>query len=339
MTFPGEKLVLKLWETLVEKGIGLALQPWHEKRIGIARNEIRRDEILMLAEASKAVEDIKSGKADYVKGEIIRLSTQEEDIDSRGRVEPKLNLISLSKLAINANESELMRKEINVSKAIIIAEGILENNTQEVPVNKIEDDWLFTWREHAGKVSSSELQDLWGRILAGEFKNPGSYSLRTMDFLKGLSKSEAERISKVAQFIVNNSILRGREDFLKKEGVEFKDLLSLQEIGIIIGVESTGLTSTYGSNKKESFGQILVSHNKAIIIHHDDNSKKLVQSAYFITTIGQQVFALTSPVANMEYITSIAQDCARQGYTVTLADWKYINETSGQYTNAVSIEA
>ena len=38
MEFPGEKLVTKMWETLAEKGIGAALQPWHEKRLGEARN-------------------------------------------------------------------------------------------------------------------------------------------------------------------------------------------------------------------------------------------------------------------------------------------------------------
>ena len=36
-------------------------------------------------------------------------------------------------------------------------------------------------------MSSEELQTLWGRTLAGEIKSPGSYSLRTLDFLKNLS--------------------------------------------------------------------------------------------------------------------------------------------------------
>jgi len=62
MDFPGEKLVIKLWETLAEKGIGSLLSPWQAGREGRARNEVRRHEILMLAQAEMDAADIRSGK-------------------------------------------------------------------------------------------------------------------------------------------------------------------------------------------------------------------------------------------------------------------------------------
>lgn len=62
MDFPGEKLVIKLWETLAEKGVGSLLSPWQAGREGRARNEVRRQEILMLAQAEKDAADIRSGK-------------------------------------------------------------------------------------------------------------------------------------------------------------------------------------------------------------------------------------------------------------------------------------
>lgn len=63
MDYPGEKLLLKLWETLAEKGVGSLLKPWHEKRVSRARNEIRREEILILAQAEKEAEAIKAGQS------------------------------------------------------------------------------------------------------------------------------------------------------------------------------------------------------------------------------------------------------------------------------------
>lgn len=45
MDFPGEKLAIKMWETLFEKGIGSLLTPWQELREGRARNEVRRNEM------------------------------------------------------------------------------------------------------------------------------------------------------------------------------------------------------------------------------------------------------------------------------------------------------
>ncbi len=41
MDLPGEKLLIKLWETITEKGIGSLLSPWQTIRTGKARNEVR----------------------------------------------------------------------------------------------------------------------------------------------------------------------------------------------------------------------------------------------------------------------------------------------------------
>lgn len=204
-----------MWETLTEKGIGSALQPWHEKRLGEARNQVRRNEILMLAKAEKLAADIKAGKSIPIDSStpfIGVYSSKPQD-----RIEPSLSLPDIAITAANIDVSESIRKEVNVSKAVLAAENILANEDQVPTEQKVEDDWLFSWRENAGRVSSKELQGLWGSILAGEVKNPGSYSFRTMEFLKGLSKSEAELISKDA--------------FLEQNGIDFSILLFLQEIG------------------------------------------------------------------------------------------------------------
>lgn len=47
--WPGEQLVMKLWETLAEKGMGKLLTPWQIKREGRARNQVRKEELIMLA--------------------------------------------------------------------------------------------------------------------------------------------------------------------------------------------------------------------------------------------------------------------------------------------------
>lgn len=59
---PGEKLIIKLWETLIDKGIGSLLRPWQIKRDGRARSEVRREELLMLAQAESEVADIRAGR-------------------------------------------------------------------------------------------------------------------------------------------------------------------------------------------------------------------------------------------------------------------------------------
>ncbi|MFZ4702978.1 MAG: DUF2806 domain-containing protein [Candidatus Methylumidiphilus sp.] len=56
-------------------------------------------------------------------------------------------------------------------------------------------------------------------MLAGEVKSPGNYSIRTLEFLRGLSKEEAEIISKMAGYVIQDriiifGILNGLEKFI-----------------------------------------------------------------------------------------------------------------------------
>src|SRR5687767_9253628 len=59
---PGEALLLRMWETITEKGIGALLRPGQIRREGRARNDVRAEEMLTLAQAERHVEEIRLGK-------------------------------------------------------------------------------------------------------------------------------------------------------------------------------------------------------------------------------------------------------------------------------------
>ena len=103
-----------------------------------------------------------------------------------GRMEPTVDFQSLVEASVRSNATQEARKEINVSKAIIYAEEALANDAQVPPGRSIDEDWLFAWRDYAGRVSTEDLQKLWGNVLAGEVKSPGTYSVRTLEFIRGL---------------------------------------------------------------------------------------------------------------------------------------------------------
>ena len=96
----------------------------------------------------------------------------------------------------------------------------------------VDEDWLFRWRDAASLVSSEELQALWGRVLAGEIKSPGSFSLRTLEFLKNISHEEALTIAKLAPFVIDDNCIFRNEKLLDSEGITFGFLLKLQNLGI-----------------------------------------------------------------------------------------------------------
>ena len=338
MDYPGEKLLLKLWETLAEKGVGSLLAPWQEKRVAEARTEIRRKEMLMLAQAEREVELIKSGDSTVsIKSDVKLIGAPKENVDGGGRIEPTLDLSELATAVSNRDFSDSLRKEANVAKSVLIAEDILSQDQQEPSEQSVEDDWIFSWRESAGRVSSSELQDIWGRILAGEIKQPGTYSMRTLEFLKGLSKSEAELISKAAKFVIGDRIYRKKDDFLEKEGLHFSHLLFLQDIGVLSGVESVGLNTTYNSFEPDRYFRPLVASNKIMLIEHDDPNKTVKAEVYLLTQVGIEVLKLASFQVDNKYLYSVAEDYVRKGFKVKLADWVQQTADGGQFFNSKDV--
>lgn len=231
LDFPGEKLVIKLWETLAEKGIGALLTPWQTKREGLARIEVRRDELLMLAQAETDAADLRSGRKQLrPDGSLMLASNVDPDalvVDQQlvNSIERTLKLPDAIRASQVTATIENARREINVTKAVLYAEEQLASDSQQPPSRHIEEDWLFAWRDYAGRVAAEDLQRLWGSVLAGEVKVPGRYSMRTLELLKTLSKEEAEAISKLASYAIDGRIARGQMAYLETHGISF-ELLS-----------------------------------------------------------------------------------------------------------------
>lgn len=338
MESPGEKLVIKLWDTLADKGIGGLLTPWHEKRVAQARAEIRRNEILTIAQAEKEAEEIRSGKAIYEPDSGLKLlNAPNMEVEQSGRIEPVIDLSVFATRNAELNLSDSLRKEVNVSNAILVAEDTLAQDIQEPSEEQVDDDWLFSWREYAGRISSSELQGLWGRILAGEIKQPGTYSFRALEFLKGLSKAEAELICTVAPFVLSGRIYNNHRSFLDKNGLSFSQLLELQDLGILSGVESGGLTATMGSIRKDNFIMPLTNKNRALIVEHEDSCKSFKLEMYKLTRIGNEILQLASFEVNEQYLVLTGRDIINQGFKVSIADWVQNTSDSGEYSNCVEL--
>jgi len=235
--------------------------------------------------------------------------------------------------AITNNAVNAARIELNSAKAVIYAEEQLANDPQSPPDRNIDEDWLFAWREHAGKVSTEDLQRLWGSVLASELKSPGSYSIRTLEFLRTLSKSEAITISKLARYAIGGRIARGQTQYLEEQGFSYGSLLQLQEMGIISGVESATIAVEYKSVDDQKFIKPLVSHGKALVVEHPDPAKPLRLEAYLLTEVGRQILGLGFFEPDIDYLRLVGKHIVSLGFTVQLCDWQLISENEGQYFN------
>jgi hypothetical protein len=343
--WPGEKLVEKMWDTLAEKGVGGLLKPWQTVRVGNAQTEVRRRELLALAQAEADAAEIKAGKKRLQQNGTLLTVTGNNGanalllLNSDGRAEPAFDIDQLLLNVTAANVADHVRSEVNVAKTVIMAEEILRQETQDPPQETIEDDWLSTWREHVGKVSSEQLQRLWASVLAGEVKAPGTYSLRTLEFLRTLSKTEAEKISKIAAFVLSgNTISREVNWILEKNGITFAVLMEMQELGILSGVEAVGLTINFTSVFTDRFAQAIQSHGKALLVEKG-GQPELKMQVYVLTNLGKQVMSLGSFSPNTEYLITVGKTIASKGFNVHLADILSTEKNLTHYGNGVPITA
>lgn len=329
---PGEKLVLKMWETIAEKGIACLFKPWQMRREGYASLELKRAELLVIAQAEQDVERIRRGE--------LQLSIEAnpqlllEDMPQHQTAQETTQNLSLLAVASDITIAETIQRESNLTRALLYAENSLEQDPQTPPETNVDTDWVYRWRDNASQVSSEELQSLWGQVLAGEVKCPGSYSLRTLDFLKNLSQKEAEAIALLSRFVVGGSIFREANELLAEEGVDFGFLLKMQQLGIVAGVEAIGLTVTWGSVDTSRFVRPLKSNRMVLIASGDDPTLKISLPVYQLTFIGEEVLRLGKFEPHIEYLERVGARLKAQGVKVELAHYFDIDSNQIHYFSA-----
>lgn len=97
----------------------------------------------------------------------------------------------------------------------------------------IDPDWLNMFSSHAENASSEHLRTLWARILAGQVRAPGRFSLATLRFVSELDKSIAELFqSRLSSIVFDQFLIKPKE----LKGQDLIDLTFLEEVGLLIEV-------------------------------------------------------------------------------------------------------
>ena len=108
---------------------------------------------------------------------------------------------------------------------------------RENQMDQEEFDWYVRFFETAGNISDHMIQELWARVLAGKIERSSSFSLKVIDVLRSLSKSDAELLAEVYEhsFRLDEKcvILPSSEEYLEKCNIAYADILRLVEHGLM----------------------------------------------------------------------------------------------------------
>ena len=113
--------------------------------------------------------------------------------------------------------------------------------------NDIDVGWILKFLDLAGNISNEMLQKVWGKILSQKIKNSSSISLHSLMVIANLSLNAAETFKKISKYVIRingENVLLNDSEFNKKYGIDYADILSLDEYGLI---NSSGMISMKSS--------------------------------------------------------------------------------------------
>lgn len=96
--------------------------------------------------------------------------------------------LNIHQRAQKRKQLELARKQQNVETIMSLA---LEYCSESANEEEIDPDWFHQFIQLSENTSSKMMQALWGKILAGEIANPGTFSFKSLTILKRMTNKEA----------------------------------------------------------------------------------------------------------------------------------------------------
>lgn len=196
------------------------------------------------------------------------------------------------------------RRQKNIEEVVSTAGQILEAE-KDVPKESVNPDWAIRFFDIVQDVSDNEMQLLWGQILAGEVKRPKSFSLRTLETLRNMTKEEAEMFQKIVQFALRRDELFvfSEDRALNGFGITYYDIAKLVEIGLL---QAGDFVNKIFPSVEDDTEIGFVYGNNVIIIKQKSNSKSFGVPVRLFTVPGQELSKLVNVKPNIDYIKELS---------------------------------
>ncbi len=207
--------------------------------------------------------------------------------------------------------------EFQSRKRLANVKSVVGNAAEQLADEKVSDhepdhDWTARYFDCVQDVSSEDMRKIWTRILAGEVKSPGQFSMRTMDSLRNMTKGDAAVFRDFCDFVLNCEIVFN--DFVSPEydALSFGRLLHLQECGLI-KVEGNLILKL---NWNE-IGQVVLGYQNGLLVitRTREHDKELSLRCIGLTNVGGQLSTLVESTVRMDYLQVFAkylQDMGRE---------------------------
>jgi len=216
------------------------------------------------------------------------------------------------------NRLSSLRKQENIEA---IMEKTLSFFANKAIDKRLDLDWFNRYITLAEGVCNKTMQDLWAKILAGEFSRPGSYSLKALKVFRDMSIVDAKLLAKACSLAVKDKSKKniriisgsyqqpGLLNFFNKDrqqhinlshfGLNYADILSLADNHLIYQQESESNVMENGEKLNFSFNgsPLKLSCKKA----------NIAIQFYKFTPIGTELANLISDKPNNDFFVALKE--------------------------------
>lgn len=267
---------------VVSRGIGKLYEPVHQTRLTKAHLK----DLLLVSQAIKDNPSL-----------AFRYHNDNLSIESPAMAE-------LAKRTAERMAFQEITKQQNIEAVIDVAYNSLsqETNVSEEPV---ETDWIMRFMNSVDDISDKQMQELWGKILAGEIAEPNSFSFRTLEMVKNISHQEAlifQNVCKLALQSRGRAYLSNKADLLKAYGVTYPDLMMMEECGLLSTNAVNWTVTTVSSQPTGIF-------NGNLVWLMGTNSKTPIDLhlvVYAFTICGKQLLKIIAPETKNNFLLHFA---------------------------------
>lgn len=201
---------------------------------------------------------------------------------------------------------EQIRKQQNRENVAQKAAQYLDDDAAQKPSaddadTTVDDDWINTFSAHAEKASSENLRDMWARVLAGEIRKPGAFSLVTLHLVALLDKAGASIINTVMPWVIRSrsGIFIPHDAVEKETGLNVGIMVFLEDLGFLAG-SAGGLILRV---QPEGHGKVITRVADAGFVIDTESKPISFVHAYPLTLAGRQ---LSTVIASKPATTGIA---------------------------------
>jgi hypothetical protein len=151
---------------------------------------------------------------------------------------------------------------------------------------------------------------MWARVLAGEIRKPGAFSLVTLQFVSILDANTAAIINKVAPWVINGEIVPTRNS-----PITVSELVFLEEVGFGSGAAGT-LSVTLAP---EAHGNTVIrAGRRGLVI--DNDKKPFDVHCFALSLAGRQLVRVIDTVPNVKGIVSAVRAAAPSVKTIFVGE-------------------